>query len=96
MTTDKTVFEKLFDANKESVERFAQLVRDLNVDAVLTLLNIPSRSEHEQVLDRLAEIQGRLLNINMKLDRLLAESANDTPRTPAKRKQKKAKKKSRT
>lgn len=97
MTREKTVFEKLFEANKESVETFAHLVRDLNVDAVLRLLNVPSRAEHEQVLDRLAEMQGRLLNVSLKLDRLLAEhaAAADSDKRKKKKKKKKAKKQSR-
>lgn len=96
MTQEKTVFEKLFEANKESVETFAHLVRDLNVDAVLRLLNVPSRAEHEQVLDRLAEMQGRLLNVSLKLDRLLAEHAAAAESDKRKKKKKKkAKKQSR-
>lgn len=97
MTREKTVFEKLFEANKESVETFAHLVRDLNVDAVLRLLNVPSRAEHEQVLDRLAEMQGRLLNVSLKLDRLLAEHAAvaKSDKRKKKKKKKKAKKQSR-
>lgn len=96
MTREKTVFEKLFEANKESVETFAHLVRDLNVDAVLRLLNVPSRAEHEQVLDRLAEMQGRLLNVSLKLDRLLAEHAAAAQSDKRKKKKKKkAKKQSR-
>lgn len=97
MTREKTVFEKLFEANKESVETFAHLVRDLNVDAVLRLLNVPSRAEHEQVLDRLAEMQGRLLNVSLKLDRLLAEhaAAAESDKRKKKKKKKKAKKQSR-
>lgn len=96
MTREKTVFEKLFEANKESVETFAHLVRDLNVDAVLRLLNVPSRAEHEQVLDRLAEMQGRLLNVSLKLDRLLAEHAAAAESDKRKKKKKKkAKKQSR-
>lgn len=97
MTREKTVFEKLFEANKESVETFAHLVRDLNVDAVLRLLNVPSRAEHEQVLDRLAEMQGRLLNVSLKLDRLLAEhaAAAESDKRKKKKKKKKTKKQSR-
>ena len=97
MTREKTVFEKLFEANKESVETFAHLVRDLNVDAVLRLLNVPSRAEHEQVLDRLAEMQGRLLNVSLKLDRLLAEhaAAAEFDKRKKKKKKKQAKKQSR-
>ena len=96
MTREKTVFEKLFEANKESVETFAHLVRDLNVDAVLRLLNVPSCAEHEQVLDRLAEMQGRLLNVSLKLDRLLAEHAAAAQSDKRKKKKKKqAKKQSR-
>lgn len=97
MTREKTVFEKLFEANKESVETFAHLVRDLNVDAVLRLLNVPSRAEHEQVLDRLAEMQGRLLNVSLKLDRLLAEhaAAAESDKRKKKKKKKQAKKQSR-
>ena len=95
MTREKTVFEKLFEANKESVETLAHLVRDLNVDAVLRLLNVPSRAEHEQVLDRLAEMQGRLLNVSLKLDRLLAaHAAAKSDKRKKKKKKKKAKKQS--
>ena len=96
MNEEKTVFEKLYEANREN---FTNLVKDLlaqgcmhdvmektfrdaaqareevarNMEAILSLLNIPSRTDYEHLIEKVEEVQGNLLNLNMKLDRLLAK-----------------------
>ena len=112
MDEEKTVFEKLYEANREN---FTNLVRDLfaqvsthevleetfrnatqakeefaqNMEAFLSLLSIPSKTDYEHLVERIEEIQGNLLNINMKLDRLLAKKNKPRCRSSAKKKAKK-------
>lgn len=45
---------------------------DRNVEALLHLLNLPSRSDLEKLRTKLDALQGSLVNLNIKLDRLLA------------------------
>ncbi len=112
MDEEKTVFEKLYEANREN---FANLVKDLlaqgcmhdvmektfrdaaqareevarNMEAILSLLNIPSRTDYEHLVEKVEEVQGNLLNLNMKLDRLLAKKDKTHRRSPGKKKKKK-------
>ena len=112
MDEEKTVFEKLYEANREN---FANLVKDLlaqgcmhdimektfrdaaqtreevarNMEAILSLLNIPSRTDYEHLVEKVEEVQGNLLNLNMKLDRLLAKKDKMHRRPPGKKKKKK-------
>jgi hypothetical protein len=45
---------------------------DQNVEALLGLLNIPSKSDYNKLLAKVETVQGSLVNLNIKLDRLLA------------------------
>lgn len=45
---------------------------DKNVETVLHLLNVPSRADYNKLLVKMEHLQGSLVNLNMKLDRLLA------------------------
>jgi hypothetical protein len=56
---------------------------DKNMQTVLGLLNVPSRGDFNRLLTKLEAIQGSLVNLNLKVDRLLAGSA---PRRRTKRK----------
>jgi len=56
-----------------------------NIESVLTLLSVPTRSDYRQLAKRIDELQGSLLNINMKLDRLLAARPLTPPAPPAAR-----------
>jgi len=111
MDEEKTVFEKLYEANREN---FTKLVKDLfsqapvceveektlqnatetkekvdqNMEALLALLSIPSKTDYELLLAKVEEVQGNLLNVSMKLDRLLAEREKPQKRSTAKRKTK--------
>jgi hypothetical protein len=46
---------------------------DRNFDALLSLLNIPSKADYTKLLAKVEAIQGSLVNLNIKLDRLLAQ-----------------------
>ncbi len=109
MDEEKTVFEKLYEANRENV---TNLVKDLfsqfpvgavvektfqnateakekvdqNMEALLALLNIPSKADYEHLLAKVEQVQGNLVNVSMKLDRLLAEREKPRKRSKTKRK----------
>ena len=53
---------------------------DRNVETLLALLNLPSRADVRQLLTKLEVIQGSLVNLNIKLDRLLAKRAGSQRR----------------
>jgi hypothetical protein len=58
---------------------------DRNVDTLLGLFNLPSKSDYNKLLAKVEAVQGSLVNLNIKLDRLLAagafaEKAKKTPR----------------
>ncbi len=53
---------------------------DRNVEALLHLLNLPSRSDLEKLRTKLDTLQGSLVNLNIKLDRLLAAQEVQGPR----------------
>ncbi len=45
---------------------------DKNMQTVLSLLNVPSRADYHRLQTKLEALQGSIVNISMKLDRLLA------------------------
>src|SRR5512143_2585473 len=45
---------------------------DRNVETLLHLLNLPSRADYHKLLVKIEHLQGSLVNLNMKVDRLLA------------------------
>jgi hypothetical protein len=56
---------------------------DRNMQLLLSLLNLPSRADHQRLLTKIEALQGSLVNLNMKLDRVLAHQAK--PAAKAKR-----------
>jgi hypothetical protein len=46
---------------------------DKSMDTVLALLNLPSKEDYNRLLAKVETLQGSLVNLNIKLDRLLAE-----------------------
>ncbi|MBI3782428.1 MAG: hypothetical protein HY270_03405 [Deltaproteobacteria bacterium] len=45
---------------------------DKNVETLLHLLNLPSRADYDKLRLKIEHLQGSLVNLNMKLDRILA------------------------
>ncbi len=66
-----------------TVSRAADAKRsvDRNMQFVLSLLNLPSRSDYNKLLTKVETLQGAMTNLSMKLDRVLAaaESKHTTP-----------------
>jgi hypothetical protein len=58
---------------------------DRNMQTVLGLLNVPSRADFNRLLTKLEAIQGSLVNLNLKVDRILS-----TQSAPRRRSRKKA------
>jgi hypothetical protein len=57
---------------------------DKNVEILLHFLNLPSRADYNKLLGKIEHLQGSLVNLNMKLDRLLA--AHQQPHKSPRRK----------
>lgn len=55
---------------------------DKNLEAVLTALNLPTRSDYRRLMEELHSLQGSVVNLNMKIDRLLAAQATHRPAAP--------------
>ena len=55
---------------------------DKNVETLLHLMNLPSRADYHKLLVKIEHLQGSLVNLNMKLDRLMA--AQERPKTKKK------------
>jgi hypothetical protein len=46
---------------------------DRSVDILLTLFNLPSKGDYNKLLAKIETVQGSLVNLSIKLDRLIAE-----------------------
>jgi hypothetical protein len=46
---------------------------DRNMQMLLGMLNLPSKADYNRLLSKIESLQGSLVNLNIKLDRLLAE-----------------------
>jgi hypothetical protein len=64
----------LGDGLSKMVERAAKTKgrMDKNTETILHLLNLPSRADYNKLLLKIEHLQGSVVNLNMKLDRLLA------------------------
>src|SRR5262245_15929096 len=52
---------------------------DRNMQVLLSLLNLPSRADYSRLLAKIETLQGSLVNLNMKVDRVLAQQAKPAP-----------------
>jgi polyhydroxyalkanoate synthesis regulator phasin len=82
--TAAQVLEELF-RNRAVTEGVAKTIRraaqtkgqiDRNMQTLLSLLNLPSRADYAKLTTKIEALQGSLVNLNMKLDRLLAATAS--------------------
>lgn len=57
---------------------------DKNMQTVLSMLNVPSRADFHRVLAKIESLQGSIVNLSMKVDRLIAaqEGAARHPAPP--------------
>ena len=50
---------------------------DRNMQTVLNLLNLPSKSDYKKLATKIEALQGSLVNLNIKLDRVLARQQTE-------------------
>ena len=72
LSKNKSVTDVLGKAVKQAAQTKGRL--DKNMQNVLGLLNVPSRADYQRLLTKIETLQGSLVNVNMKLDRLLAST----------------------
>jgi hypothetical protein len=77
---------KMAEAFSAALQRAAQTKGqvDRNMQMLLGLLNMPSKADYNRLLSKIEALQGSLVNLNIKVDRLLAERDRPKRRRPAK------------
>lgn len=75
------VTEALAAALRRAAQTKGQV--DRNMQALLTALNLPTRTDLARVVNKVEALQGSLVNINIKLDRLLAQQQQREAAKPA-------------
>ena len=53
---------------------------DRNIQTLLSLLNLPSRGDYDRLLTKIEALQGSMVNLNIKLDRMLAGQHQESRR----------------
>lgn len=83
-------------ANPKVGETFAATVKratrtkgqfDKNIQVILAALNLPSRSDLAKLEAKIENLQGSLVNLNIKVDRVLAQKENKKKRVAPRRTQ---------
>ena len=77
---------KMAEAFSAAIQRAAQTKGqvDRNMQMLLGLLNMPSKADYNRLLSKIEALQGSLVNLNIKVDRLLAERDRPKRRRPPK------------
>lgn len=85
VTSDVLRNPRVTEALAGALRRAAQTKGELdkNLERILGAMNVVTRSDHENLLRKVEALQGSLVNINIKLDRLLAE--RESKKQPAPR-----------
>jgi hypothetical protein len=73
LSKNKALTDGLGKALKQAVHTKGRI--DKNIQTVLGLLNVPSRADYQKLLTKIETLQGSLVNVNMKLDRIAAAVA---------------------
>jgi hypothetical protein len=81
MLSSPHVTEALAGALRKAAQTKGQV--DRNMQAVLSALNLPTKADLTRVVAKVEALQGSLVNINIKLDRVMAaQAAAAKPTTP--------------
>jgi hypothetical protein len=75
---------KMAEAFSAALQRAARTKGqvDRNMQTLLGLLNVPSKADYNRLLSKIEALQGSLVNLNIKLDRLLAAQERPKRRRP--------------
>jgi hypothetical protein len=77
MLSSPHVTEALAGALRKAAQTKGQV--DRNMQAVLSALNLPTKADLTRVVNKVEALQGSLVNLNIKIDRLLAAQAAAKP-----------------
>jgi hypothetical protein len=80
LLANPSMAEALSAALKRAARTKGQV--DRNMQMLLGLLNVPSKGDYNRLLSKIEALQGSLVNLNLKLDRLLAEVERPRRRRP--------------
>ena len=83
LLANETVSQAVAMAMKKGLETKGRI--DRNVQTMLTMLNLPTRADLARLQTKLEVIQGSLVNLSLKVDRLLAERDGNGRRASRKR-----------
>jgi hypothetical protein len=61
---------------------------DRNMQTILSLLNLPSKADYKKLATKIEALQGSLVNLNIKLDRMLAQQHEKSKPGPSRAKPK--------
>jgi polyhydroxyalkanoate synthesis regulator phasin len=61
---------------------------DRNMQTILSLLNLPSKADYKKLATKVEALQGSLVNLNIKLDRVLAQQQPKVAKRPTRPKAK--------
>jgi hypothetical protein len=53
---------------------------DRNMQTILGLLNLPSKADYKKLSTKIEALQGSLVNLNIKLDRIIAQQNDKGPK----------------
>ncbi len=75
---------KMAEAFSGALHRAAQTRGqvDRNMQMLLGMLNVPTKADYNRLLSKIEALQGSLVNLNIKIDRLLAERERPRRRSP--------------
>ena len=88
----ETVSHPSFSSTMERVLRNVLETKgkvDKNVDHLLNFINVPSKSDYNKLLAKVETLQGSLVNLNIKIDRLIA-SLEKSPKPSSSRRAKRS------
>jgi hypothetical protein len=83
LLTNETVSQAFALAMKKGLETKGRI--DRNVQTMLQMLNLPTRADLARLQTKLEVIQGSLVNLSLKVDRLLADREGNGRRPSRKR-----------
>ena len=77
---------KMAEAFSAALQRAAKTKGqvDRNMQMLLGMLNMPSKADYNRLLSKIEALQGSLVNLNIKVDRLLADRDRPKRRRPPK------------
>ena len=83
LLANETVSQAFAMAMKKGLETKGRI--DRNVQTMLQMLNLPTRADLARLQTKLEVIQGSLVNLSLKVDRLLADREGNGRRAARKR-----------